>query len=79
MTDKQIDDILTYRPPAVRDSIVYGALRHEAQEVALLIEQYFPDSWERSIAFARLQEAVMWANAAIAINEKDPHAGKEAI
>lgn len=40
-----------------------------AKELAHLINKNAPESREKSLAFTSLQQTVMWANAAIAINE----------
>ncbi len=47
----------------------YESIRSTARELALYIRTHCPDSEERKHSLACLQEAVMWANAAIAINE----------
>ena len=44
----------------------YERLRDKAHDLALLIEQEAPASRERSLAFTKLEEAIMHANAAIA-------------
>lgn len=46
-----------------------GNIRAKAKQLAYLIDDSCPDSRERSLAFTKLEEAVMWANAAIARNE----------
>ena len=40
-------------------------LRRRAKDYALMIEAYAPDSREKSLAITKLEEAVMWTNAAI--------------
>lgn len=45
--------------------------RHRAIDLALLWDESLPPSVERDHALARLQEAVMWANAAIAARAPD--------
>lgn len=70
MTNEQIEDTFTYHPPFGTQEIRYRGLRREARGLANLIESYCPDSREKSLAFTNLQQAIMWANAAIAINEK---------
>ncbi len=46
-----------------------GNIRSMAKLLAHAIDNSCPDSRERSLAFTKLEEAVMWANAAIARNE----------
>jgi hypothetical protein len=40
-----------------------------ARKLAYLINEDCPDGREKSIAITKLEESVMWANAAIARNE----------
>jgi len=47
----------------------YKRLRAEGKEMAEFIVRLCPDSRERELAIMKLEEAVMWANAAIARNE----------
>lgn len=47
----------------------YEKLRAKARELAELIEVCCPDSREKSLAHTKVEEATMWANAAIARNE----------
>ena len=52
------------------DKCVYcGNIRARARQLAHLIDDSCPDSRERSLAFTKLEEAVMWANAAIVRNK----------
>lgn len=60
------DNIYTYHTPKPGQAEQYEAIRAEAKVLAHLIESICPDGRERSIAFARIEEAVMWANASIA-------------
>ena len=47
-----------------------GRINEEIQrELAELIEACCPDSREKSLAHTKVEEAAMWANAAIARNE----------
>lgn len=69
MEQEQLDRIFTYHAPKGDQPERYEALRHTAHELAYLIEETCPDSREKSLAITNLQQAVMWANASIAINE----------
>ena len=42
-----------------------------ARELAEIIDDACPDSREKSLALTNLQQATMWANASIAINEAE--------
>ena len=59
----------TYHAPKADQPERYVAIRNKARELAELIDKCCPDSRERSLAFTKTEEAVMWANAAIARNE----------
>lgn len=56
----------TYHPPRSGQPEVYAEVRRTALEFALLITARAPDSRERDAALDRLDEVVMWTNAAIA-------------
>lgn len=66
---KQIKDAFTYHSPQGNQAARYGLLREKAREFAELIAENSPASREQSLALTHLQEAVMFANAAIAVNE----------
>ncbi len=66
-----IEQTFTYHKPFGDQSRRYEIIRNKAKELAWTIEQCCPDSRERSVALTNLQQTVMWANAAIAINEVD--------
>lgn len=66
------DDIMnrfTYHAPKPGQPEKYVLLRDNAKGLAMLINDNCPDSREKSLAMTKLEEAVMWANAAIARNE----------
>jgi len=69
MIDKEIEKRFTYHPPKEGQPKKYEKLRMLAKELAYLITNLCPDSRERSLALTKLDEVVMWANAAIARNE----------
>lgn len=64
-----LENIYTYHAPRTGQTEKYIAIREKAKELAYLIDELCPDSRERSCAFTRLEESVMWANASIARNE----------
>jgi len=70
MTDEQINNIFTYHAPTDHQKTRYENLRGSAKMLASLINTYCPESREKSLALTNLQQAIMWANASIAINEK---------
>lgn len=65
----KLDNIFTYHAPKGDQAERYEAIRTKARKLAELIEESCPDSREKSLANTKLEEAVMWANAAIARNE----------
>lgn len=69
MTDEELEDRFTYHPPKDGQPLKYEALRGSGLFMAKGIIALAPDSRERSIALTKVEEAVMWANAAIARNE----------
>lgn len=71
MTESQIETIFTYRRPFGDQPLRYEGLRAKARELALLIQDFCPESREKSLAITHLQQVIMWANASIAINEID--------
>jgi hypothetical protein len=74
MTNEQIENTFTYHPPFGTQTQRYQDLREEARTLAKLIQEACPESREKSLALTELQQAVMWANASIAINEfTTPH------
>lgn len=64
-----IDKTFQYHSPKEDQPKRYEAIRAKARELAHLISDSTPISREQSVALTNLQQAVMWANAAIAINE----------
>lgn len=61
----EIDNRFTYHSPTGDQPERYAGLRERAKEFAHLIDDYCPDGAEKAKALDRLDEAVMWANAAI--------------
>lgn len=64
-----IERNFTYCPPLPTQPPRYNAMRSDAMKLALLVNRCCPPSRERSLALTKLEEAIMWANAAIARNE----------
>lgn len=63
-----LDNIFTYHPPKEGQQEKYQAIRAKAKELAALMGEECPPSRELSLARTNLEQAVMWANAAIARN-----------
>lgn len=64
-----LENIYTYHAPNDEQAVKYAVIRKDAKELAYTINKLCPESRERSIAFTKLEEAAMWANASIARNE----------
>lgn len=67
-----IENNYTYHPPIGDQAERYTSIRAKAKELAQLIEDSCPsNNREKALAFTNLEQAVMWANASIARNEKE--------
>jgi hypothetical protein len=60
----------TYHTPRFGQPEKYEHIRDKAKEFASLLCYLCPESSERSNAIQKIEEAVFWANAAIARREK---------
>ena len=69
ITPEEIEKRFTYHKPKDTQSEKYEELRASAREFARQIVLETPESREQSLAITSLEEAVMWANAAVARNE----------
>jgi len=65
----RIENDFSYHAPQGDQVTRYNKLRYKAKEFALLIAEITPYSREQSLALTHLEEAVMFANAAIARHE----------
>lgn len=66
----QIDNNFTYHSPKPDQVDRYGRIRETGKVFANQMLHECPESRELSLALTKLEEVVMWANAAIARNEK---------
>lgn len=72
VTDKEIEDLknrFTYHSPKDDQPQRYVFLRDAAYELGMHILELTPPSRERALAITNLEQAIFWANAAIARNE----------
>lgn len=69
MAAKDIEKNFTYHAPDESRQVRYLNIRNMARDFAYVIDHVCPDSREKSLAMTKLEEAVMWANAAVARNE----------
>lgn len=66
--NNQIENNFMYHAPKAGHQEKYEAIRAKAKELAYLIDEECPPSREKSLAMTKLEETVMWANAAVARN-----------
>jgi hypothetical protein len=69
LSTSDLENRFTYHAPTGDQPSKYSYLRSAGLEFASDIDDMCPDSREKSLALTRVEEAVMWANAAIARNE----------
>lgn len=69
LTEQELQNRFTYHAPKGDQATRYELIRDRAHDFAAFINDNTPDSREKSLAFTHLEDAVMWANAAIARNE----------
>jgi hypothetical protein len=61
-----IDRNFKYHAPKDGQPALYQAIRTKAKELAELIQASVSEGREKALAFTKLEECVMWANAGIA-------------
>lgn len=61
-----LDKLFTYHAPGEKAIAAHGTVRQFGKDFALLVTATCPPSRERSLAITKIEETVMWANAAIA-------------
>lgn len=69
MLKLNLANIFTYHAPTADQRGRYENIRAHARALGEVIQATTPESREQSVALTNLQQTVMWANAAIAINE----------
>jgi hypothetical protein len=69
MTQSDLDNRFTYHAPKAGQPERYESIRSQGKILASLVESECPQSPEASLALTKIEEAVMWANAAIARHE----------
>lgn len=68
--NKNLDKRFTYQPPLPGQVDRFKSIRHGAKQLAELIVTQTPESREQSLALTNLEQAVMWANKAIAMEDE---------
>lgn len=69
-----LDRRFDYHPPVGGKQQKHEAVRRHCKGLAYIFEDMLPVSREKSLALTKLEEALMWANAAIARNEEVEYA-----
>ena len=67
ITQEHLDAYFTYHPPQKDDQGHFAAMSDSFMMAAQAIVNHTPPSAEQTLAIRKLQEARMWANAAIAV------------
>ena len=66
---ERLKNNFTYHPPKGDQTEKYELIRDAAKAFAWVLLRLCPESRELSLAITHLEDAVMWANSAIARNE----------
>jgi hypothetical protein len=66
-----IENNFSYHAPKKGQHEKYNAIRTKAKELAYLLDEMCPICREKSVAFTKLEECVMWANSSIAREKID--------
>ena len=66
-----IDNRFDYHPPG-DNARIFESTRRQFKKLAAYLKETLPDSRESSLTITKLEEALMWANAAIARNGLPP-------
>ena len=65
--ERQIQEWFTYHSPRGNQNERYEKIRSKAKELAMIIFNNCPESADRTHALRVLRDAMMWANASIAL------------
>lgn len=68
MTKETLENNYTYHAPTEAKVKFYTEFRSRAKDLATYINDNAPESREKSLALTKLEEVVMWGNAAAARN-----------
>ncbi len=69
MGKSELENIFTHHTPKDGQGSRYDSIRAAALHFAEYVDMQCPASREKSLAMTSIQQAMMWANASIAINE----------
>lgn len=68
LTSEEIQDRVRYHPPSPEGVTRHQTLAAEFSWLMSFVQQVCPDGRERALVFTKLEEAKMWASAAVARN-----------
>lgn len=61
-----IDNRFDYHAPTAEKRVLHEEVRAQVKMTAAFIDELVPDGREKALALTKLEEALFWANAAIA-------------
>jgi len=64
--EQRILHAFTYHPPTENQVLRFQTLREDAADFARVLDMVCPEGREKTLAMTKLEEVVMWANAAVA-------------
>ena len=70
MTLEEITEKFTYHKATPNGTISHHKLSAAFIQLAIAVDEICPDGREKALAITNLQQAKMWASAAVAINPK---------
>lgn len=70
MSASDIEHRFDYHRPNAEAVKLHEGVREVLKEVALSFDSNLPDGREKAVAITKLEEAMFWANAAIARNKE---------
>lgn len=68
MDVKDIENRFSYHAPSLAKQELHIAARNKVKDLAHYLNGVLPESREKSLSVTHLEDALMWANAAIARN-----------
>ncbi len=68
VTEENVEKVFTYHAPTAEQLLAYQAIREQAKGMAHTILKYVHPCADQQAALRKLREAVMTANAAIALS-----------
>lgn len=71
MDQADLDNRFTFHPATDEQGVTYKSIRDFARHFAMYLNETCPDGREKALAVTKLEEAVFWANAAIARHHED--------